>query len=140
MSKYNAPDRGQKFDTDKDRFDLLPFDLMGGEQRVWEFGAKKYSANNWRKGMPMTQGLNAALRHITAYMMGEDHDPESKESHLDHAICCLRMAQNTARYYPQLDDRNRWQVSEPVADEDVHRGPFATLISQDEWDKFRSSN
>lgn len=105
MKIYNTEGQGIKFDGEKDRFHLLPFDLMAGEQRVWEFGAHKYAPMNWRKGMPMSQPFNALIRHVTMYMAGEDNDPESGESHLDHAVCCLRMMQNTAKYHPQLDDR-----------------------------------
>jgi hypothetical protein len=110
---YNQEGQGIKHDQGKQRFDLIPFDLMSGEQKVWEFGAQKYSALNWRKGMPLTQPLNAALRHLTEFMAGEDNDPESLQSHLDHAICCIRMCQNTVKYYPKLDDRNKWSKPEP---------------------------
>lgn len=106
---YNKPGQGIKHDAGKPKFDLIPFDLMDGEQRVWEKGAKKYAPNNWRKGMPITQPLNAAMRHLTAFMTGQDLDPETQESHLDHLICCIRMAQNTMKYYPKLDDRNKWE-------------------------------
>lgn len=105
---YNEPGRGVKNDQGKDRYHFLPFDLMSGENRVWEIGAIKYSPNNWRNGMPMTQPLNAALRHLAAFMMGQDLDPETGESHLDHAHCCLRMVANTQRYHPKLDDRAKW--------------------------------
>jgi hypothetical protein len=109
--EYNTEGRGMKYDDNKPRFDLLPFDLMGDEQKVWEYGAKKYAPNNWRKGMPMTQALNAAMRHLSAYMMGEDNDPESNISHLAHVITSIRIAQNTYRYYPDLDDRHRWEFT-----------------------------
>jgi hypothetical protein len=102
---YNAEGRGVKNDAGKPKFHLLPFDLMDGEQRVWEKGAVKYAPNQWRKGMPTSQALNAAMRHLTAYMSGEDFDPETGEGHLDHLICCVRMAENTRRNYPELDDR-----------------------------------
>lgn len=105
--KYNLPGSGYKLDTGKPRYDLIPFDLLDGEQKVWEFGARKYTAFNWRKGMPLSQPYNALLRHLFAYMGGEDNDPESGLSHLDHAACCLRMMQNTAKYYPQHDDRSK---------------------------------
>jgi hypothetical protein len=102
---YNKPGQGIKHDVGKPKFHLLPFDLMDGEQRVWEKGAVKYAPNQWRKGMPTTQAANAAMRHLTAYMMGEDIDPETGESHLDHLICCVRMMENTRRNRPELDDR-----------------------------------
>ena len=106
VESYNKPGQGIKHDQGKQRFDLIPFDLMDGEQRVWEFGAKKYAPMNWRKGMPVTQPTNAAIRHLTSFLMGENLDPETLESHIDHAVCCLRMIQNTLRYFPELDDRN----------------------------------
>jgi hypothetical protein len=38
-SGYNKPGQGVKHDAGKQKFDLIPFDLMDGEQRVWEKGA-----------------------------------------------------------------------------------------------------
>lgn len=105
INKYNVEGQGVKHDTHKVRYDLIPFDLLEGEQKVWEFGARKYSPNQWRKGMPMTQPYNALLRHLFAFMGGEDNDPESGLNHLDHAACCLRMMQNTYKNHPFLDDR-----------------------------------
>lgn len=54
------------------------------EARVLAFGANKYAAHNWRKGMLWTRLGDAALRHLTAWMDGEDTDPETGESHLAH--------------------------------------------------------
>jgi hypothetical protein len=96
---------GVKFDQDKLQWDLFPFDLAEDELRVWMFGAKKYTAHNWRKGMPMSRGFNALMRHLTAYMNGEDKDPESGESHLAHAACCLKMMQHTEKFHKELDER-----------------------------------
>ena len=104
---YNLPGRGVKHDVGKPKFHLLPFDLMDGEQRVWEYGAKKYAPNQWRRGMPVSQAMNAGMRHLTAFMAGENNDPETGESHLDHLICCIRMAQNTLKNHKELDDRPR---------------------------------
>lgn len=39
--------------------------------------------------MAWTRMSDAALRHITAWIEGEDKDWESGLSHLAHAICCL---------------------------------------------------
>lgn len=109
---YNAAKQGIKYDQGKQRFDLIPFDLLLDEQKVWEYGAEKYEPNNWRKGMPMTQPLNAALRHLTSYLMGEDKDPESGVSHLAHALTSIRIAQNTEKYYPEMDDRQKWKFTQ----------------------------
>lgn len=111
----NKPGQGVKFDHGKPKFDFIPFDLLAGENRVWAKGALKYGPSQWRKGMPMTQPFNALLRHLFAFMRGEDNDPETGESHLDHAACCLRMMQNTKAYYPHHDDRNKWAPPEKSA-------------------------
>ncbi len=103
---YNQPGLGVKKDQGKPQYHFLPFDLMAGENRVWAKGALKYAPNQWRKGMPTTQALNACLRHLFDFGQGEDLDRETLESHLDHAICCIRMMQNTLAYHPALDDRN----------------------------------
>lgn len=105
IGRYNDKKLGVKFDQDKLQWDLFPFDLAEDELRVWMFGAKKYAAHNWRKGMPMSRSFNALMRHLIAYMNVEDKDPESGESHLAHAACCLKMMQHTEKFHPELDDR-----------------------------------
>lgn len=107
INRYDNVLQGVKYDQDKLQWDLMPFDLLEEELKVWMFGAKKYSAHNWRKGMPTTRGFNALMRHLTAYMNGEDNDPESGISHLAHAACCLKMMQHTAKYHPSLNDRRK---------------------------------
>jgi hypothetical protein len=68
---------------------LLPGDALLEVARVLDYGAQKYSANNWRKVRPGSRYLDAALRHLHAYADGEDNDPESGLSHLGHAACCV---------------------------------------------------
>ena len=44
--------------------------------RLLEAGAAKYSARNWEKGMPLSEYLQSALRHLFQYLEGrrdEDH-------------------------------------------------------------------
>ena len=53
------------------------------------FGAKKYDSHNWRRGFKWSRLLGAALRHILAFMGGQDKDPETNLSHLAHAACCI---------------------------------------------------
>jgi len=67
---------------------LLPFDALEHVARVLTFGAKKYSAHNWRKGFDWERLEDAMLRHYLAYTRYEDLDPESGELHLAHMCCC----------------------------------------------------
>jgi hypothetical protein len=55
---------------------------------VLEYGAKKYSADNWKK-VEHERYLDAAYRHMLAYTKGDVNDPETNMPHLAHAMCCL---------------------------------------------------
>lgn len=107
--EYNAPGAGQKKDSGKLQWHLLPMQFLRGVVRVLMFGAKKYSAHNWRGGMPWTQTHNATLRHLDAWMSGEDLDPETGESHIDHALCELVFLRAHIIEHPELDDRYKPQ-------------------------------
>ncbi len=81
---------GQKHDTDKPRYDLMPVHAEAAVVDVLTFGAKKYAPDNWRHVESATDRYTAAaLRHIAAYRMGEREDQESGLPHLAHAVCCL---------------------------------------------------
>lgn len=63
-------------ETNKGRFDLLPFHALTRLAQHFENGAVKYGDNNWRKGQNYRRYISSALRHITKYMLGmreEDH-------------------------------------------------------------------
>jgi hypothetical protein len=96
---------GLKFDSDKPPMALLEPEWLEGVSRVLGFGAKKYAAHNWRKGMAITRLIGASLRHTFAFLKGEDVDPESGEGHLYHASCCLMFASWLIQHKPELDDR-----------------------------------
>jgi hypothetical protein len=80
---------GIKFDNEKAQLHLLSVDAMEEIGKVLTFGAKKYDAHNWRKGFIWSRILSSLLRHIFAWMRGEDKDPETGLSHLAHAGCCI---------------------------------------------------
>ncbi len=76
-----------KLDTGKVPLELLPFESLIEVGKVLAFGAQKYGRYNWRQGMEWTRLVGAILRHLSAWMLGEDKDPESGLSHLAHAGC-----------------------------------------------------
>ena len=80
---------GQKFDSDKLRYELLPPELLEEVARVLTFGAHKYSARNWELGMAWSRPFGALMRHMWAWWRGEEKDPETGYSHLAHAACCI---------------------------------------------------
>ncbi|WP_442777670.1 dATP/dGTP diphosphohydrolase domain-containing protein [Acinetobacter baumannii] len=81
---------GQKFDSEKPRFSLIPKGSLAPVINVLEFGARKYSEGNWRKvANAETRYFDAAHRHLNAWWDGQTADPETGESHLAHAVSCL---------------------------------------------------
>lgn len=96
----------QKYDAGKAQLDLVPRELPEAAARAFTFGATKYRRGGWLVGK-LSQGriIAALLRHVFAYSNGEDTDPESGLSHLDHAAACLAMLIATRARNLGPDDR-----------------------------------
>lgn len=73
-----------RFNSGKHRLTLIPASFTRYTAAVLEYGAIKYSTNNWRKGCRWTAMLDSLQRHIDAFREGEDCDPESGLPHLAH--------------------------------------------------------
>jgi len=59
----------------KGRMDLLPFFSICELAKHFEAGAKKYSDNNWREGVPLSSYYDSALRHLMKAGMGYTDEP-----------------------------------------------------------------
>jgi len=89
-------------------FELLAFFDAGDMEeaaRVFEYGAQKYAAWNWAKGMPWSVPVGCILRHWLAEESGEDLDPESGRRHWGHVACNVIMLVHFEDTYPEGDDR-----------------------------------
>ncbi|GAB6852987.1 dATP/dGTP diphosphohydrolase domain-containing protein [Asaia astilbis] len=75
-----------RFNEGKLRFDLLPPDPVEELVAVLTMGAKKYSERNWEKGMSWMACQASLMRHLSAWMKGEDRDPESGRLHMAHVM------------------------------------------------------
>lgn len=98
---------GVKFDGGKVRLDLVDPGFILGIADVLTYGAKKYDARNWEKGMEYGRVYRAALNHLLLWWMGRELDSESGLHHLHHAACCLMFLDyyvNQGRY-EAYDDR-----------------------------------
>jgi len=93
-----------KFDGEKPRMDLLDAQALEGLAAVLTFGAKKYAAHNWRKGISNSRLIAALLRHLFAIARGEETDPESGLPHIDHVGCCWMFLSNNMKNRPDLND------------------------------------
>ena len=107
-------EEAKKADTNKPPIGLISRVALEQEAFVMQFGAQKYDAHNWRKGMKYSRLLNAALRHILAFNEGEDLDPETGLSHLAHARCCLAFLMDYQASGTGQDDRYVRQTRDPI--------------------------
>lgn len=97
---------GTKYDQEKTRVELINYGFVEGIARVMTFGAQKYDAWNWSKGISYSRVFAALLRHLFAWYRGEKFDPETGESHLYHAGCCLMFLASYEEWNRvDLDDR-----------------------------------
>jgi hypothetical protein len=80
---------GVKFDNEKLRWDLMPWDALAEVAAVLNLGAEKYEPWNWSKGMPYGRLFSSAQRHLIAFWAGQDDDAETGESHIAHAAANL---------------------------------------------------
>jgi hypothetical protein len=83
-----------KFDSDKNRVDLLPIGPLFQIADVFTFGAKKYFANSYRTGetVAWSRTYGSIMRHLMLFWDGYDNDAESGKPHLAHAgtqLCIL---------------------------------------------------
>lgn len=72
---------------------------------VGSFGAKKYARWNYKTGMPWMKLAGSISRHLRAWIMGEDLDPESGLPHLAHMIYDALMLLDYEKNKKELDDR-----------------------------------
>ena len=105
-----------KHDQGKPGMHLIPGEALNEIAKVLDFGAKKYSAHNWRQGFKWSRLAGAAMRHIVAWIGGEDKDPESRLSHLAHACCCLMMLLAHEENLYGEDDRYKKPVNKTLTE------------------------
>lgn len=69
---------------------LIPPSAKAGLAEALADGASKYGPYNWReKGVNNMVYVAAAMRHIDAYLDGEDAAADSGVNHLAHAMACF---------------------------------------------------
>jgi hypothetical protein len=106
-------------DEGKPRVDLVPVLALIEVGKVMAYGEKKYGQHNWSKHAgrwAWTQLTASALRHLYAWMTGEDNDQESGLNHLAHVLANIMMLLDLVVLGQGDDDRNPVYKPEPESD------------------------
>ena len=104
-----AIEPANKFDAGKPAYDLIAPEFLDGLASGLTYGAAKYAARNWEKGMSWGRCFGALMRHLWAWWRGEEIDGESGLPHLDHAACCLMFLRAYSARRAGMDDRSTKQ-------------------------------
>lgn len=87
------------------RFSLIPPKCLWELAEHYGKGSLKYADRNWEKGYDWHLSYDALGRHLLAFWMGEDIDPETGSHHLIavawHAFCLRTFLES----HPEKDDR-----------------------------------
>lgn len=75
------------------------YEMFIDVSKHYEDGAKKYSENNWMKGLPLHSFINSGLRHFFKYLRGDTDEPHHRAF-----VWNILGAMWTIRNKPELDD------------------------------------
>jgi hypothetical protein len=94
-----------RYNSNKLRWSLVDFDALEDMVKVLVFGSKKYADNNWKKGLKTTEIFESIMRHLSAYMRGEEFDLESGLPHTGHILCNAMFLSYMEKYKKDFDTR-----------------------------------
>lgn len=102
----HKPALATRHNEGKRRWSLLDIEAIEGLIDALEYGAEKYSRDDWKKGMPITVLYDKVQRHLAEVMKKNDIDSESGLLHVDHAMADLMFLSHMVRERKDMDDRN----------------------------------
>ena len=105
MENNKKESQALRYNEGKLKWSLVDFKSLESMVKVLEMGAKKYAPYNWKKGMPVSEVSESLLRHMFAFLEGEDTDPESGIDHLGHVLCNAMFLSYIMKERKQFDDR-----------------------------------
>ena len=96
-------------DAEAERWALIPALGLMRLARTCAEGAAKYGVGNWLRGIPVSDLVNHAIRHLYLYLAGD-----RSEDHLAHAAWNLLAACHMELVQPDMRDII-WQWPDPAA-------------------------
>ncbi|MEO9257050.1 MAG: dATP/dGTP diphosphohydrolase domain-containing protein, partial [Crocinitomicaceae bacterium] len=105
FNTHNVIGSALRYNSNKLRWSLVDFDALEDMVKVLDFGSKKYADNNWKKGLKTTEIFESIMRHLSAYMRGEEFDLESGLPHTGHILCNAMFLSYMEKYKKDFDTR-----------------------------------
>lgn len=87
------------------RWSLVDFESLEDMVKALEFGAKKYSDDNWKKGTETKRLCESILRHTFAFLQGIDNDPETGISQAGHIMTNAMFLAYVMKHKKEFDNR-----------------------------------
>ncbi len=108
LLKKQNPKLTQALKDGKAPMEYLVYSVLEADARVHKGGADKYGIRNWLQDEILASTyVGAIMRHLKAWVEGEDQDPESGESPLTHIRACCAVVLDAEKHGTLIDDRNR---------------------------------
>jgi len=98
---------------------------LEGLARVYEFGAKKYARDNWKRGLSYMTLIASLMRHLLKFISGENLDEESKLPHVSHILWNAQILSEMYYTRKDMDDRKVTPKKEELP----------TYLPQPPWDE-----
>lgn len=76
-----------------------PYTIVLEVAKHFEEGAKKYSEDNWRKGINAKNYVDSGVRHYLKHMRGDTDEPHDR-AFVWNLLCCIW----TCKHKPELND------------------------------------
>jgi hypothetical protein len=101
----------------KGNFALIPFQGLLEVAQIFEAGAEKYTGNNWRLGMPLSEYANSAIRHSVKAANGWNDENHAAMAAWNW-LCFIETRRMIAEGLlpKRLDDISNWQTKDGVDD------------------------
>lgn len=94
-----------RFNEGKRQWSLVDMRALEPMVEVLEFGATKYSRDNWKKGLKVSGIYDSLQRHLIELMEGKDLDEESNKLIIGHILCNVMFLSYMLQFKPDFDDR-----------------------------------
>lgn len=98
---------GLRYNQDKPEMSMIleADKAMAGLSKVLMYGRDKYSRGNWLGGLEHMGIVDCLMRHLTAYVSGENLDEESGLPHVDHVLANALFLSQMTKTRHDLDNR-----------------------------------